>query len=132
MVRLIWVAHTPTKPPWLPGSSVWVSGPHTPLEFERVGEWVGCVARTHERFECWFTDDRGSVTFHSLFAPLHGEQIQKVRILPGELPDFRLFLKKRDVVVRIVRLQDGPILAPVQDLQDVTAVLDENPVTKTR
>ena len=64
------VAHTPTKPPWLPGSSVWVSGPHTPLEFERVGEWVGCVARTHERFECWFTDDRGSVTFHSLFAPL--------------------------------------------------------------
>jgi hypothetical protein len=84
---------------------------------------VGCEATIQEQFNCWFTDDHGSVVFHGLFVSLHGEQVPQIRIQPGDLSNFAVYLKEQDLVVRIVRLQNGTILAPVKYMQQVSAVL---------
>jgi hypothetical protein len=118
-VRLWWVGSKPQKASWLPSKSVWISGPHTPLEFHRVGEWVGCSPENHETALCWFTDDKGSITFRGQFVSLNAHQINDLTISQGDMADFTMLSKKRNTYVRIVRLENGDILAPVEALGEL-------------
>jgi hypothetical protein len=102
----------------MPASSVWVSGPHTPLEFSRNGEWVGCILNPSDTIHCWFTDYKGSVVFQSGFTPVNGDVVSKIEIAHGELPEFRFFVKRQNTTIRIVRLVDGTILAPDHDVDE--------------
>ena len=113
--RLTWVSEVPKQPAWMPSSSAWISGPHTPLEFSRPGEWVGCSANSEMTARCWFTNYKGAVIFEGEFAPVDGNQIHTLRISHGETPDFRFFSKERNMTIRLVRLSDGAVLAPVND-----------------
>ena len=119
LLRLEWVAQTPRKPAWLPDSAVWVSGPYTPLEFQKYGELVGCALARQAPMRCWFTDYRGSLYFEGLFVPLHGEAISEIHIAPGELPDFKFYLRSQDATINIIRLQNGTILVPVDEVEAV-------------
>ena len=116
VVRLWWVGTNPQRPSWMPDTSVWISGPHTPLELHRVGEWVGCSLENQEMAVCWFTDDKGSVTFHGQFASLNAHQINDLSIYQGDMADFTMRYKKENTYVKIVRLKNGDILAPLDVL----------------
>jgi hypothetical protein len=122
LIRLDWVAQTPRKPAWLPDSAVWVSAPHTPLEFQKYGEWVGCELGRQVPMRCWFTDYRGSLYFQGLFVPLHGETISELRIAPGELPEFKLYLQSLDETINIIPLQNRTILVPVDKVKAVKSL----------
>jgi len=112
-VRIWWAGATPNKPTWMPESSVWISGPHTPLEMHRVGEWVGCSSTTQKMAECWFTDYRGSVILEGQFARLDGRAIGSISIQHGDMSEFRSVARKHGEVIPIVRLEQGGIMAPL-------------------
>jgi RHS repeat-associated protein len=123
-LRLTWVSKVPPKPAWMPSSSVWISGPHTALEFTRIGEWVGCSTISKGAARCWFTDYKGAVLFEGEFIPVTGGGLQRLQIKQGELPDFRFFAKERNTGIRIIRLDDGTILAPVEDAAEFKSIQD--------
>ena len=120
--RIWWAGATPSKPEWLPESSVWVSGPHTPLEMDRVGEWVGCTPRSEKVAECWFTDYKGSVTFQGQFARLDRRPIGLFQIQQGDMSNFRSVARKHGEVIRIVRLEEGGIMAPISNVSNLDAL----------
>ncbi len=122
IARLEWPATEPKRPNWMPVSSIWVSGPHTPLEFHRVGEWVGCRSNSETSIECWFTDDGGNVTFSDQFAPVDGGEVDRLQIAPGSMTDFRFYLQNRDAVIHIVPLDNGRVLAPVRYRSEFEAI----------
>jgi hypothetical protein len=120
--RLEWPGTEPKRPDWMPVSSIWVSGPHTPLEFHRVGEWIGCKSNSEPSIECWFTDDKGKVTFSDRFASVDGGQVDRLQIAPGSMADFRFYSQGRDTVIHIVRLDNGTVLAPVRYKSEFGAI----------
>jgi hypothetical protein len=105
---------TPNKPQWMPESSVWLSGPHTPLEMHPVGEWVGCASTSERVAQCWFTDYKGSIDFQGQFARLDGQHLDALQIKGFDTR----YSRKQKEVVRIVNLDRGIILGPVQYLND--------------
>jgi hypothetical protein len=120
--RLEWPSTEPKRPEWMPASSIWISGPQTPLEFHRVGEWVGCKSDSEPSIECWFTDDKGKVTFNDRFASVDGGQVDRLKIAPGSMADFRFYLRNRDALIHIVPLDDGRVLAPARYKSEFGAI----------
>ena len=48
--------------------------------------------------------------------------MQHLQIDQGEIPDSRFFSREKNAAIRIVRLKDGLILAPVQDSGDFQSI----------
>jgi hypothetical protein len=115
--RMQWASMTPSKPQWLPKSSVWFSGPHTPLEMHPVGQWAGCSAKNEKIAQCWLTDYKGSINFQGQFARLDGQRLDTLQIKDVDTR----YSRKKDEVLWIVNLDQGIVLVPVQYLSDFDA-----------
>lgn len=118
--RLVWAAHTPSRPKDMPTASIWVPGPNAPLDLSPRGVWVGCwLDKAKNVNRCKVANFKGHVEFEEDFVPVNGG---------GPLPDAELNPKhigtmelwtwvdehKREVP--IVRLKNGTILVPERDL----------------
>ena len=122
--RLQWASMKPSKPLWMPPSSVWISGPHTPLEFHRVGRWVGCLADSSSSAKCSFVDGEGHLMWQGRMILLSGKEIHDLSIRPGEEAFSVKWSRKEDRPIWIVHLTDGDSLVPPDNVDEMRANAD--------
>ena len=122
--RLEWASMTPDKPSWMPPQSVWVSGPHTPLEFHRVGRWVGCTADTPPFAKCLIADARGDVIWEGRTVRLSGKDLRSFSVRPGADAFSTQWSRKQNRIIWMVRLTDDDLLVPPNDVDEVRTATD--------
>jgi hypothetical protein len=106
----------------MPQASVWVSGPHTPLEFHRVGEWIGCSETDTFEGQCWFADGRGNIFWQGSVVRFSGKVIGTISIRLGQDAFFSKWSSIENRPTWIVRLTDGDFLVPAADVQELHAL----------
>jgi hypothetical protein len=80
---------------------------------------VGCAGMSEEIAQCWFTDYNGTINFQGQFARLDGHPVGPLKIQPGDMSDFRSVARKHGEVIRIVRLEQGGVMAPLPFLSNL-------------
>jgi hypothetical protein len=121
--RLYWASEPPKRPSWMPMSSVWSSGPHTPLETHPVGTWVGCSPSESLQSHCWFLDGLGQVTWQGSLERLSERKIGAFSICPGDKAFFVRWSSMANHAIRIVCLEDGDFLVPPSDLTEIRGMM---------
>ena len=117
--RLHWASMEPSKPLWMPPSSVWVPGPHTPLEFHRVGQWVGCLTDSPSSAKCSFVDGEDHLMWQGRMILLSRKDIHGLSICPGKDAFSIKWSRKTGRPIRIVHLTDGDSLAPPDSVDEM-------------
>lgn len=121
-LRMHRAAH-PSLPEDMPPTSIWVPAPVIPWELSPRGWWLGCwIDRERGTAHCRTTDFIGGIKFEDDYLPANRNtpvNADMLRVVPfhGEM-DWEWVQQEGDVVP-IVHLQNGTILVPARDFEEL-------------
>jgi hypothetical protein len=120
-LRIYRAAH-PSLPENMPRTSMWVPGPVIPWDLSPRGFWLGCwIDKARGTVHCRTTDFRGGISFEDDYLPANRNtpvSADMLRLAAVREMDWH-WVDKEANAVPIVHLQDGTILVPARDFEEV-------------
>jgi hypothetical protein len=124
-VHLLSAASDPQRPKNVPKNAKWIPGPPAPLDLSPRGVWLACwVDQSRNVNRCKVTDYKGNTQFDEAYVAVSGRgpvSNDRLHVKPITTMELWTWVKKDHRDVPIVRLEDGTILVPARDIDDLRA-----------